>query len=239
MNAARAMKKAADCRRSRAAPAVRRGGAPGLSSGKVVVIVMVSVMRETLGRSRLRHDPAIPTPLSGQPDTWAAGRRSDTSQRDPRQWRSPDTRRSMPDAPTTPRAQLPSTASTPGHTAAGSARVCEVAVTVMGPLVILVGVAMTVLPGPDGRDGHRPRAAGPRYPWARTLLVRTGRYSTWSPRRASPRRLGRAEAPRRRRCRRLRGGDDRADRGRDGVRREPRLPLDPRAGVVADLARCG
>ncbi len=78
---------------------------------------------------------------------------------------------------TTPRAQrLLDRLDAWAHRGRLRALVVKVAVTVMGPLVILTGVAMTVLPGPGVVVmGIGLALLALEYAWARTLLVRTGR----------------------------------------------------------------
>jgi len=82
----------------------------------------------------------------------------------------------MTDAPTTPRAQqLLDRLDAWAHRGRVRALLVKVAVTVMGPLVILTGVAMTVLPGPGVVVmGIGLALLALEYAWARTLLVRTG-----------------------------------------------------------------
>jgi uncharacterized protein (TIGR02611 family) len=64
----------------------------------------------------------------------------------------------------------------------------KLAVTVLGPLVILVGVAMTVLPGPGVVVmGIGVALLALEYEWARTLLRRTGRLLDGARRAALPR----------------------------------------------------
>ncbi|MET1059097.1 MAG: PGPGW domain-containing protein [Nocardioides sp.] len=64
----------------------------------------------------------------------------------------------------------------------------KLAVTVTGPLVILTGVAMTVLPGPGVVVmGLGLTLLALEYSWARTLLVRTGRLLDRVRRAALPR----------------------------------------------------
>ena len=84
----------------------------------------------------------------------------------------------MTDAPTTtPRAQqLLDRLDAWAHRDRLRAVLVKVAVTVMGPLVILAGLAMTVLPGPGVVVmGVGLALLALEYAWARTLLVRAGR----------------------------------------------------------------
>jgi uncharacterized protein (TIGR02611 family) len=82
----------------------------------------------------------------------------------------------MTDATTTPRTQrLLDRIDAWKHRGRLRAIVVKVAVTVTGPLVILAGVAMTVLPGPGVVVmGVGLALLALEYSWARTLLVRAG-----------------------------------------------------------------
>ena len=63
----------------------------------------------------------------------------------------------------------------------------KVAVTVAGPLVILAGIAMTVLPGPGlVVVGIGLALLALEYAWARALLLRTGRLLDGARRAALP-----------------------------------------------------
>ena len=103
----------------------------------------------------------------------------------------------------------------------------RVGVTIAGPLVVLVGVAMLVLPGP----GLVVIALGLallalEYEWARGLVGAMGRGVSWVRRAVLPK-DGSPGAPGLRtggRCG-VRGGDDGPDRRGDDLRGHPDLPL--------------